>query len=364
MARPEQTEKATPKRRSEARSKGQVARSSDLSGAATFLTTVSLLHASIITMLNNFGNGMRFAIQHAAYMRELNSRSALTPYLSWVGGAFIPVIIVFSFVLVVGIGAGIAQVGVHFSTKALSPKFSRLNPIAGFKRIFFSPQTIVNLVKQILKMSVLIGLFWGALHGTLPEIFALADASPYTIVKTVERELYGISMRFGVVLLSIGLFDYLWERNRLSDSLKMTKTEVRDEHRQQEGSKEAKGVFRRRQRELARRQMMNAVPKATVIVTNPTHFAVALLWDELKMDAPIVVAKGADLMAKRVRDIAREHRVPIVENPPLARALYRDVDIDSAVPGELYASVAKVIAFVMGLKTRPSTQAQGYIRSR
>ncbi len=155
----------------------------------------------------------------------------------------------------------------------------------------------------------------------------------------------------------LGIADYIWERRRLEQSLKMTKTEVKDEHKQSEGNPESRQALRQRQRAMARKRMMAAVPKATVIVTNPTHYAVALTWDELKMDAPVLVAKGADLIAKRIRDLATEHGVPIMENPPLARTLYAKVELDSPVPPDLYAAVAQVIAFVYKLKNRTVSSA-------
>ncbi len=163
---------------------------------------------------------------------------------------------------------------------------------------------------------------------------------------------YGIGIRFGLLLFCIGLGDYFWAKHQLADSLKMTKTEVRDEHRQQEGNPEVKQAVKQRQRASARRRMMAAIPRATVVVTNPTHFAVALEWDEITMDAPILTCKGADLMARRIRELAREHNVPIMENPPLARALYDKVELDSPVPPNLYAAVAQVIAFIYKLKNR------------
>ena len=161
-----------------------------------------------------------------------------------------------------------------------------------------------------------------------------------------------VGAHLGIVLLVVGIADYIWERRRLETSLKMTKTEVKDEHKQSEGNPEAKGAVRQRQRAAARKRMMAAVPKATVVVTNPTHFAVALEWDELKMDAPVLTAKGADLIAKRIRELAIEHGVPIMENPPLARTLYAKVELDSPVPPDLYAAVAQVIAFVYKLRNR------------
>jgi flagellar biosynthetic protein FlhB len=155
-----------------------------------------------------------------------------------------------------------------------------------------------------------------------------------------------------MLLVLVGVADYAYEKWQYEESLKMTKQEVKDEYRQSEGNPEAKGAVKRRQREFARRRMMAAVPKATVVVTNPTHFAVALEWDELKMEAPVVTAKGADLVAKRIREIATEHGVPIMENPPLARTLYAKVELDQAIPPNLYAAVAQVIAFVFKLKRK------------
>jgi flagellar biosynthesis protein FlhB len=164
--------------------------------------------------------------------------------------------------------------------------------------------------------------------------------------------IFQVAWKFGLFLVVVGLFDYAYERWQLEQNLKMTKQEVKDEWRQSEGNPEAKAALKRRQREFARRRMMHAVPRATVVVTNPTHFAVALEWDEIKMDAPVVTAKGADLVAKRIRDIAKEHNVPIMENPPLARTLYEKVDLDQPIPSNLYAAVAQVIAFVYKLKRK------------
>ena len=210
----------------------------------------------------------------------------------------------------------------------------------------------VNLAKQLAKIAVVFAIVFLQLHDQIPTFYALAHAGPYTLVTTIEGMAYGIGIRFGLLLFVIGCADYFWERYRLAESLKMTKTEVRDEHRQSDGSPEIKQAVKSRQRASARRRMMAAVPRATVVVTNPTHVAVALEWDEITMDAPVLTAKGADLMARRIRELAREHNVPIMENPPLARALYDKVELDSPVPPNLYAAVAQVIAFIYKLKNR------------
>lgn len=153
-------------------------------------------------------------------------------------------------------------------------------------------------------------------------------------------------------MVIVGLMDLAYEKWQYEQNLKMTKQEVKDEARQSEGNPEVRGAVKRRQRESSRRRMMSAVPRATVVVTNPTHYAVALEWDEITMDAPLVVAKGADLVAKRIRDLAKEHGVPLMENPPLARTLYERVELDTAIPPNMYAAVAQVIAFVYKLKRK------------
>jgi flagellar biosynthetic protein FlhB len=172
------------------------------------------------------------------------------------------------------------------------------------------------------------------------------------IVSTVEATVYAIALRFGILLFILGCADYAWEKWRLEQSLMMSKSEVKEEAKQAEGSPEAKSAVKQRQRAAARRRMMAAVPRATVVVTNPTHYAIALEWDELTMAAPVLIAKGADLMAKRIREVATEHGIPIMENPPLARTLYDKVALDSPIPPHLYSAVAQVIAFVYRLKNR------------
>jgi flagellar biosynthesis protein FlhB len=259
-------------------------------------------------------------------------------------------LLAFTAALGLAIVANVLQFGFLFAPSLVVPKFSKLNPMSGLKRLFFSPQTFVQLAKQTLKLAIVILICWMSIRGNLTSLYALAHAAPHDIVMFVEGVVYGIGVRVGLLLLVLGIVDYVWERRRLEQSLKMTKTEVKDEHRQSEGNPESRQAVRNRQRSMARKRMMAAVPKATVVVTNPTHYAVALQWDEIKMDAPVLTAKGADLIAKRIRDLAKEHGVPILENPPLARTLYAKVELDSPVPPDLYAAVAQVIAFVYKLK--------------
>ncbi len=357
MAKPDQTEKATPKRKREARARGQVPRSQDIGGAAVFIAIVIALHLGFMTTLDAGAQAFAVALTHAGSREELNLHSVwglffrtLLPYAPIVG-------LMFAAAIGIGIAANVMQFGLLFAPGLLAPKFSKLNPLAGLQRLFFSPQTLVQLAKQLLKLGIVVLICWLGVKDSLTTFYALGHASPHDIVVSVEGIVYGIGMRVGILLLVLGIADYVWERRRLEQSLKMTKTEVKDEHKQSEGNPESRQALRQRQRAMARKRMMAAVPKATVVVTNPTHYAVALRWDELTMEAPVLVAKGADLIAKRIRELAAEHGVPIMENPPLARTLYAKVELDSPVPPDLYAAVAQVIAFVYKLKGQSVSSA-------
>jgi flagellar biosynthetic protein FlhB len=352
MARPDATEKPTPKRRREARERGQVARSQDIGGSAIFLAIVIALHVGFLAAIDAGAQAFEVTLTHAGSREDITIGSvgglfvrALMPYTPLLAMAF-------GAALVLAVVANVLQFGLLFSPKLLAPNIGKLNPLAGFKRIFFSLQTLVQLAKQLLKLAIVILICWFGVKDNLTMLYALANASPHDIIVAIEGIVFWIGVKVGVLLLVLGLADYVWERRRLEQSLKMTKTEVKDEHRQSEGNPESKGALRQRQRAMARKRMMAAVPKATVVVTNPTHYAVALEWDELKMDAPVLTAKGADLIAKRIRDLANEHNIPILENPPLARTLYAKVELDSPVPPDLYSAVAQVIAFVYKIKNR------------
>jgi flagellar biosynthetic protein FlhB len=351
MARPEATEKPTPKRRHEAREKGQVPRSSDLPGAVIFLAVVLVLHAAFTPMMAGLQGQAQSYYQHVAMQGDFTFGQVSTLFLEAGAGIGWVLLIVFVVAALCAILANVLQFGFLFSAVPFKPNFAKLNPINGAKNLF-SKRILVNLGKQLLKLGAVALIVYSTISGNLDLFERVGQATPQVVVESTFNVIFTIAWKFGMLLVVVGILDYAYERWQLEENLKMTKTEVKDEQRQSEGSPEAKIAFKKRQREFARRRMMNAVPRATVVVTNPTHFAVALEWDEKKHDAPVVIAKGADLLAKRIRDIAGEHGVPIMENPPLARTLYDKVDIDHPIPPNLYAAVAQVIAFVYKLKRK------------
>ncbi len=351
MARPEQTEKPTPKRRQEARKKGQVPRSAELPGAVIFLVGVFIIYAFFNRIVQGIESSVRDAFTgvtpvqtptiHSAWLLIVHALAPLGVFLlSLLAAAF-----------VIGILTNIAQFGVLFSLKVIVPSFSKLNPIAGIGRLF-SKQILVNLAKQLLKLAAVMIILYQTIMANLGLFAQVGQAQPQQVIDAVAAVVFPVAIKYGILLVIVGLLDYAWQRYQLEDSLKMSKTEIKDEQRQAEGNPEAKSALKKKQREFARRRMMASVPRATVVVTNPTHFAVALEWNELEMEAPVVIAKGADLLAKRIRDLAREHGIPIMENPPLARTLYERVELDQAIPPNLYSAVAQVIAFVFRLKRK------------
>jgi flagellar biosynthesis protein FlhB len=351
MPRPEQTEKATPKRREEARKRGQIAKSPDLAGAAVFLAGVFVLHFLAPVTFSNISISMQTILWGIHEHQDFTFQSVWLVYARALGATALMMGVLFGAVLLAALAVNVMQTGFLVSLKPITPSFTKINPATGIQRLF-SKQVVVNFAKQLLKLGAVLVIIYTSVMANLNTFFMLGQMPANKIIGFTGDLIFGIGWKFGFLLLILGLLDYAYERWQYEENLKMSKQEVRDEYRQSEGNPEMKGALKRRQREFARRRMMSAVPKATVVVTNPTHFAVALLWDEVKMEAPVVTAKGADLVAKRIREIAKEHGVPIMENPPLARTLYAKVELDQAIPPNMYAAVAQVIAFVFKLKRK------------
>ena len=344
----ERTEQATPKRLEEARKKGQVPRSSELSIAAVCIAAAAAIYSLGGMAAGNFADLMRdsLSLSPAAVMSE----GVIWPALTAAGARALWIILpVLGATFVAALAAPVVIGGWNFSSQALVPQFSRLNPVAGFGRMW-SSRGLVELGKGLAKVGVIGVIAWVLLKGLTPQLMGLTS-EPLRQAIGHSAELAGYSLLVlacGLaVIAAVDVPFQLWQHAR---DLRMTRQEVREEYKESEGSPETRGRIREAQRALARGRMLHDVPKADVIVTNPTHYAVALHYDESKNRAPIVVAKGTELLALKIREIATESGVPIVEAPPLARALYKSVELGREVPAALYVTVAQVLTYVYQLR--------------
>ncbi len=349
----ERNEKPTARRLEKAREDGRVPRSTDLNTAVVLLVAAGSLHflGGVVgaTLLDIMRSGLSISPAEA-----LDPGLALPTASAELLRALIVCAPILGLTLVAALVAPFALGGWNLSFGALAPNFTRLDPIAGFGR-FFSAQGAVELGKAFGKFLVVAAVAVVVLRKQSPQILALG-AAPLRVGIAQAGDLASdalLAVSGGLAL--IAAVDVPWQLWQYSKKLSMSREEIREEMKESEGAPEIKGRIRRAQREIARRRMMHEVPKADVVVVNPTHFAVALRYDEGRMRAPVVVAKGADLIAARIREIAAEHAVPIFEAPPLARAIYRSVEIGSGIPAKLYVAVAQVLTYIYQLKAARSS---------
>lgn len=344
MADPDKTEAATPKRREEARKNGQIAKSTDLSGAVTLLAGLFMLGITGPSMVQRLATGISTSLADGGH-RDPVTRSTIGDLLVTNGKAVLlclaPIVGVCA---VVAIVVNLLQVGIKPKTKALKPNWQRLNPQKGIKRIV-GKDGLVELIKNIAKVAVVAYAVLSAFLPHMRDYAAMVGVSPIQLGSSTFSLVKGIAFRATFAYLLIGVIDYIYQRRHHETSLKMSKQEVKDESKGQDLPAEVKGAIRRRQRDQARARMMADVPTADVIVTNPTHFSVALKYDG-KSAAPTVIAKGQDLMALKIREIAADAEVPIVPDPPLARSLHDTVEVGQMIPEDLFHAVAQILAYV------------------
>ncbi len=351
MAQDDRTEKATPKHRKRAREKGQVARSPDLGGSLVLiagLLALSMMGSRIVGAGAASFREMLHEIPHSGQATTAAGLNGLMhSALSTIVWAVAPVA---GACMLTGVLAGVAQVGFRPTAHALKPDFRRINPASGLRNLL-GPNLIFEALKALAKVAV-VGLVAGL--AILPGLSSLASEvgiSPSALGVLFGQRALGIAQHAAFAYLVIGVLDFAWKRRRHERLLRMTKQQVKDEARQYGVSNEVRAALRRRQMQAARARMMAAVPNADVVVTNPTHYAVALSYDGSRT-APEVVAKGKDLIAAQIRRVAEENDVPVVSDPPLARALHSSTEIGQVIPQELYAAVARVLAFVYRLAGR------------
>jgi flagellar biosynthetic protein FlhB len=339
----DKTEKATPKRRKEARKEGQVGRSQDLGGAVVLITGILMLGVTGPSIAQRLAGAVSDSLQAGA-AHDVTASTVGNLFMNTGRTAAMCLWPVVAACALMGVLVSGAQTGFRVTPKAAKPKLTKVNPLKGAKRIF-GKDAIFETGKNIAKVAVVAGIAMWSLVPHIGDTAAMVGASPYEFGGALAGKVKGIALHAAFGYLLIGVIDYVYQRWRTEKSLRMDKQEIKDEGKGQDLPAEVKGAIRRRQIQAARARMMDAIPTADVVVTNPTHFAVALKYDGQKA-APEVVAKGQDLVALRIRELAAEHDVPIVPDPPLARSLHATVDVGQAIPEELFQAVAQILAYV------------------
>lgn len=344
----EKTEPATSKKLSDARSEGQVCKSRELNQAlelvGLFLTlkvAVSSMEPTFLEVFSDIYNKIpdteaATELSTVAVMSYMQHAALLSLKLA---GPFFVVGFLIAFV------SNLVQVKWKVSTKPLQPKLDKFNPVNGFKRMF-SKDSLFELLKSIVKIAMIAIIAYTSIRSHLQEIFLLYHISLNQAIALVGSIVIDVGLKIAIVYCVVGAVDYLYQKHKFNEDMKMTKQEVKDEMKNSEGDPQIKSKQRQRMQEASRRRMMQDVPQADVVITNPTHYAVALKYDAGTGTAPILVAKGADLIAQRIKEIARENKVEIVENKPLARMIYTNVEIGREIPPELYQAVAEILAAV------------------
>lgn len=350
----EKTEEPTSKKLNDARKEGKVAKSKELGSAFDLIVLFLLLKVFMSYIYNGFMNVFQYTYTRipefvTGNAKEINGYSV---------GAFFQVLLIkilellapfFIAGVAVCVLVAIYQVGWKVTTKPMHPKLDKFNPISGFKRIL-SKDSLFELLKSILKIVIIGYVAYTSINKNADELFVLYDIPLTQAIILCGQVILDTGLKISLVYLVLGIADLIYQKRKFHEDMKMTKQEVKDEYKNTEGSPEVKSKQRQRMQEASRRRMMQDVPKADVIITNPTHISVALKYDANEAKAPVVLAKGEDYLALKIREAAKENNVEIVENKPLARMLYANVDIGQEIPPELYQAVAEVLAMVYNLK--------------
>lgn len=352
----EKTEEPTAKKLSDARNEGQVAKGKDLTSAVMLLVLFMVLRFTVGNMGEGFIEcfnknytqiGDLFTSTHGEYNMQYTIALIQSAALDMLK-LLIPF---FGIGFIIAIVIELAQVKWKPTSKPLQPKLSKFNPINGIKRMF-SVRTLVSLIKQVVILVVIFIVVYNKLKSRMSDIYMLYDIPLIYAIMLLGDIIFDIGTVICVIYTIIGIADYVFEKRKFRKDMMMTKQEVKDEWKNTEGNPEVKNKIRQKMSEASRRRMMQAVPEADVVITNPTHFAVALKYEQNKGKAPVVVAKGEDYLAAKIKEAARENNIEIVENKPLARMLYYNVELDEEIPPELYQAVAEVLAFVYNIKNK------------
>lgn len=349
FASDDKTEEATPKKKSDSRKKGQIARSKDVGVAITMVTCTIVISALWDMLINGFKEVMIYFLQFPM-LESFNNATLFNIIITSVlkiAMILLPIVLP---IMVAGIVASLLQTGFMITGEGLKPSFGKLNPISGFKNMF-SKKSFVELIKNIIVITIVSFIAYKYMKKNYQSILGISNLYLPSLGVEIKKLVVGIFTQISIVLVIIAAIDYFFQFRMHNTELKMTKQEIKDEYKQSEGDPQLKGKIKQKQREMSQNRMMQSVSDATVVITNPTHLAIALKYEEGgNMEAPKVVAKGADYVAIKIKGIAKENQVPIVENKPLARIMYERVEIDEDIPQDLYQGVAEILAVVMKLK--------------
>jgi len=347
MAQANQTEQATPRRRQKAREKGQVARSRDLIGAASGMAAIFVLFSLMSSFPLAFRGFLHDCLEGA--VSGSLRMDALPPFLNH-SGLFVATAAALAMGWTVALASALAQGGLVFAPTSLLPTASRLSPAAKLGQLF-SITALRGLIKSLLPATAVTYLAVGCLRRDWPLLMALSARSSRGVAGFAAGRIFEVAWKAALVLLIWAVLDYLFERQHLSSELKMSRQEIADEYKESEGNPVIKGRIRRLQRQVRRRQMLENTKRAAVVITNPTEYAIAIEYRP-DMPAPVVVAKGRNLFAAQIKEIARWQNIPMVENPPLAHTLYRTVEVGQSIPAKLYAVIAEILAAVYRAQAR------------
>lgn len=352
----EKTEPATAKKLKDARDEGKVAKSRELNSAFDLIVLFLCLKIFVSFLGEKFVDMFSYIYENMPDFVKINEGTLTVQAFSGLLTSVIlkSLIIMLPFMafgFVVTLLVSIVQVGWKVSTKPMKPELSKMNPLNGFKRIF-SKDSLFELVKSILKIAIIIYIAYTSIKDNANDLFVMYDLGLNQAVALVGTLIINTGLKISLVYLVVGFADLIYQKHKFNEDMKMTKQEVKDEYKNTEGDPQIKGRQRRKMQEVSQRRMMQDVPKADVVITNPTHFAVALKYEAEVASAPVVLAKGADYVAQKIKDTARENNIEIVENKPLARMLYHNVDVGAEIPPELYQAVAEVLAAVYKAKNR------------
>ncbi len=344
----DKTEQPTPKRLEDARKKGNVAKSTEINSAFVLLTGTLTLFFISGYMFQNFSMFMKHVL--SSLMTYQIARDSVRPYaISLIGISIKIMAPLLLAIMVIGILANVGQVGFLFTLEPVIPNLEKIDPIKGFQRIF-SMRSMEELIKGILKIVIIGYVMYRVIKGHYADYFLLMDQGPRQIMSFMMRVIFQMAIWASLILVILAAADFAFQKWNYLKDMRMTKQEVKEEMKEYEGDPQVKGRIRSLQREMARKRMMADVPKADVVITNPTHYAVALKYEPEGMEAPRVLAKGSRKLALKIKEIARESGVPIVEDPPLARALFKSAEVGMEIPVDLFQSVAEVLAYIYRLK--------------